>query len=209
MARRSARRTDQECRIDALAQSWAALSGAVPRARAEQALDALEHRLASEPEQLIRLLTPPFVDTPHDPGYIKGYVAGVRENGGQYTHAACWAVAALAELGRHERAAPWLARLSPISHSRTPEDVRRYRLEPYVVAADIYGAPPHVGRGGWSWYTGSAGWWYRVALESVLGLRVENGRELLIRPCIPASWPGFRLLLPSARWRDRVRDPGG
>lgn len=185
--------TDQECRIDALAQSWAALSGAVPRARAEQALDALEHHLASEPEQLIRLLTPPFVDTTHDPGYIKGYVAGVRENGGQYTHAACWAVAALAELDRRERAASWLARLSPISHSRTPEDVRRYRLEPYVVAADIYGAPPHVGRGGWSWYTGSADWWYRVALESVLGLRVENGRELLIRPCIPASWPGFRL----------------
>ncbi|BCU07696.1 GH36-type glycosyl hydrolase domain-containing protein [Allochromatium tepidum] len=185
--------TDTECRIDALAQSWAALSGAVPRARAEQALDALECRLADERNQLIRLLTPPFVDTPRDPGYIKGYVAGVRENGGQYTHAACWAVAAMAELGRHERAASWLARLSPVSHTQTSSDVQRYRLEPYVVAADIYGAPPHVGRGGWSWYTGSAGWWYRVALESVLGLRVENGRELIIRPCIPASWPGFRL----------------
>ncbi|MBK1654547.1 GH36-type glycosyl hydrolase domain-containing protein [Allochromatium vinosum] len=184
---------DAECRIDALAQAWAALSGAVPRARAEQALDSLERHLASEPDRLIRLLTPPFVDTPHDPGYIKGYVAGVRENGGQYTHAACWAVAAMAELGRHEQAAPWLARLSPVSHTRTSADVRRYRLEPYVVAADVYGEPPHVGRGGWSWYTGSAGWWYRVALESVLGLRIENGRELVIRPCIPASWPGFRL----------------
>lgn len=184
---------DRECRIDALAQSWAVLSGAAPRARAEQALDALERRLADEPNRLIRLLTPPFVETTHDPGYIKGYVAGVRENGGQYTHAACWAVAAMAELDRREQAASWLARLSPVSHTRTPEDVERYRLEPYVVAADIYGAPPHVGRGGWSWYTGSAGWWYRVALESILGLRVENGRELLIRPCIPASWLGFRL----------------
>jgi N,N'-diacetylchitobiose phosphorylase len=184
---------DRECRIDALAQSWAALSGAVPRVRAEQALEALERRLADEQNQLIRLLTPPFVDTPHDPGYIKGYVAGVRENGGQYTHAACWAVAAMAELGRHEQAAPWLARLSPVSHTRTSSDVQRYRLEPYAVAADVYGETPHVGRGGWSWYTGSAGWWYRVALESVLGLRIENGRELVIRPCIPASWPGFRL----------------
>jgi N,N'-diacetylchitobiose phosphorylase len=184
---------DRECRIDALAQSWAALSGAVPRARAEQALEALERRLADEQNQLIRLLTPPFVDTPHDPGYIKGYVAGVRENGGQYTHAACWAVAAMAELGRHEQAAPWLARLSPVSHTQTSSDVQRYRLEPYAVAADVYGETPHVGRGGWSWYTGSAGWWYRVALESVLGLRIENGRELVIRPCIPASWPGFRL----------------
>ncbi|NVZ11065.1 glycosyl transferase [Allochromatium humboldtianum] len=184
---------DQECRIDALAQSWAALSGAAPRARAEQALNALERHLASEPGRLIRLLTPPFVDTPRDPGYIKGYVAGVRENGGQYTHAACWAVAAMAELGRREQAASWLARLSPVSHTQTSSDVQRYRLEPYVVAADVYGEPPHVGRGGWSWYTGSAGWWYRVALESVLGLRVENERELIIRPCIPASWPGFRL----------------
>lgn len=185
--------TDSECRIDALAQAWAALSGAVPRARAEQALDALQQHLASDTEQLIRLLTPPFVATEHDPGYIKGYVAGVRENGGQYTHAACWAVAALAELERREQAALWLARLSPVSHSRTPAAVQRYQLEPYVVAADIYGAPPHNGRGGWSWYTGSAGWWYRVALESVLGLRIENGRELVIRPCIPASWRGFRL----------------
>ncbi|MBK1723819.1 GH36-type glycosyl hydrolase domain-containing protein [Thiocystis violacea] len=184
---------DAECRIDALVQSWAVISGAVPRARAEQALDAMETELVSESERLIRLLTPPFVDTPKDPGYIKGYVAGVRENGGQYTHAACWAIKALAELGRRERAAPLLAMLSPVSHTRTPRDVWRYRLEPYVVAADVYGATPHIGRGGWSWYTGSAGWWYRVALESVLGIQVEEGRVLIIRPCLPASWPGFRV----------------
>lgn len=185
---------DSECRIDALAQSWAAISGAVPRTRADQAADALETHLVSESERLIRLLTPPFSETPKDPGYIKGYVAGVRENGGQYTHAACWAVKALAELGRNERAAPLLAMLSPVSHTRTAVDVARYRLEPYVVAADVYGAPPHVGRGGWSWYTGSAGWWYRVGLESVLGIQVESGRVLVIRPCIPSSWPGFRVL---------------
>ena len=117
----------------------------------------------------------------------------MRENGGQYTHAACWVVMALAELGRNERAARVLEMLSPVSHTATAERVATYRLEPYVVAADVYGEPPHVGRGGWSWYTGSAGWLYRAALESVLGLRLAQGRTLLIRPCIPADWPGFRL----------------
>ncbi|WP_295456516.1 glycosyl transferase [uncultured Thiodictyon sp.] len=193
--------TDDECRIDALAQSWAAISGAVPRARSEQALDALEAELVSEDERLIRLLTPPFVDTPQDPGYIKGYLAGVRENGGQYTHAACWAVMAMAELGRTERAARLLAMLSPVSHTATAEAVATYRLEPYAVAADIYGAEPHVGRGGWSWYTGSAGWMYRAGIEAVLGLRVEDGRTLVLKPCIPADWPGFRIhyRLPDGR----------
>jgi N,N'-diacetylchitobiose phosphorylase len=184
---------DPECRIDALAQSWSVLSGAVTRTRAEQAMDAVEEQLISESDGIVRLLTPAFVDTPHDPGYIKGYVAGVRENGGQYTHAACWVAMALAGLGRTERAARVLEMLSPVSQAATPERVARYRLEPYVVAADVYGEPPHVGRGGWSWYTGSAGWLYRAALESVLGLRVTQGRTLLIRPCIPADWPGFRL----------------
>jgi N,N'-diacetylchitobiose phosphorylase len=184
---------DPECRIDALAQSWAVLSGAAPPTRAAQAMDAVEAQLVSEHDGIVRLLTPAFVATPHDPGYIKGYVAGVRENGGQYTHAACWVVMALAELGRNERAARVLEMLSPVTHAATPERVARYRLEPYVVAADVYGEPPHVGRGGWSWYTGSAGWLFRAALESVLGLRVTQGRTLLIRPCIPAAWPGFRI----------------
>jgi len=184
---------DDECRIDALAQSWAAISGAVPRERAAQALDALEAQLISADERLLRLLTPPFVDTPKDPGYIKGYLAGVRENGGQYTHAACWAVLAMAELGRRERAARLLAMLSPISHTDSAQGLATYRLEPYALAADIYGAEPHIGRGGWSWYTGSAGWMYRVGIESVLGLRVEDGRTLVLKPCIPADWPGFRI----------------
>ncbi|GAB5536611.1 MAG: hypothetical protein Rubg2KO_28600 [Rubricoccaceae bacterium] len=180
-----------ECQIDTLAQAWSVLSGAAPPARAAQALDAMERQLVDEDAGLIRLLTPAFDVTPHDPGYIKGYVPGVRENGGQYTHAALWAVRALAKAGRSERAAPLLAMLSPVSHGDSPETVETYKAEPYVVAADVYGVEPHVGRGGWTWYTGSAGWMWRVAVESILGLTVENGTTLVLRPCIPDGWPGF------------------
>src|SRR5439155_564918 len=140
-------------------------SGVAPPARAAQAIDAVERELVDEHAGLVRLLTPPFDRTAHDPGYIKGYVPGVRENGGQYTHAALWVVGALAALGRRERAAALLQMLGPVHHTRTAEAVAVYRVEPYVVAADVYGAPPHVGRGGWTWYTGSAGWMYRTALE--------------------------------------------
>jgi cellobiose phosphorylase len=186
-------RDSDECKIDALAQAWSVISGAAPPDRAAQALDAMEQHLVSDDDKLVRLLTPPFQDTPQDPGYIKGYVAGVRENGGQYTHAACWAVRALAEAGRNERAAKVLEMLSPVSHSSTPEDVAVYQVEPYVIAADIYGADPHVGRGGWTWYTGSAGWMYRVALESVLGFTLQGGDTIRIAPVIPSSWPGFTI----------------
>ncbi len=182
-----------ECRIDALAQAWAVISKAAPWARAEAALDAVERHLISEADGLIRLLTPPFENTPHDPGYIKGYVAGVRENGGQYTHAALWVVRALAELGRRDRAAKLLEMLTPIHHTLTPEAVAVYQLEPFVVAADVYGAAPHVGRGGWSWYTGAAGWMLRGVLESILGLEQVEGHTLRLRPCIPDEWPGFQL----------------
>jgi cyclic beta-1,2-glucan synthetase len=186
-------RDSDECKIDALAQAWSVISGAAPDARAAQALDAMEQHLVSDEDKLVRLLTPPFQDTPQDPGYIKGYVAGVRENGGQYTHAACWAVRALAEAGRNERAAQVLEMLSPVSHSSTPEDVAIYQVEPYVIAADVYGADPHVGRGGWTWYTGSAGWMYRVALESVLGFTLQGGDTIRMKPVIPSSWPGFTI----------------
>ena len=182
---------NDECRIDTIAQAWSVLAGAAPPERAAAALDAMEHHLVSEREGIIRLLTPAFDRTPHDPGYIKGYLPGVRENGGQYTHAALWAVRALAEAGRCERAAPLLAMLSPVSHGRTPEEIATYMTEPYVVAADVYGVAPHVGRGGWTWYTGSAGWMHRVILESVLGFRIEGGERLVLRPCVPADWPGF------------------
>ena len=191
--------SSDEGRIDAIAQAWAVLSGAAPPERAERALDALEQYLVDEPAGIIRLLTPPFDRTPHDPGYIKGYLPGVRENGGQYTHGTLWAVRALAELGRRERAAALLAMLGPVSHTRTPEQVETYQAEPYVVAADVYGVAPHVGRAGWTWYTGSAGWMYRVGIESVLGLSVREGTTLVLRPCIPSWWPRYSL---------RYRAPG-
>ena len=168
-----------ECRIDALAQAWAVISGVAPPERAAQCLDALETELVSEEERLIRLLAPPFDRTAHDPGYIKGYVPGVRENGGQYTHAALWAVQALFEAGRTARAAALLEMLSPTSHARSAEEVATYQVEPYVIAADVYGAAPHVGRGGWTWYTGSAGWMFRVIIETLLGCRREGG-EILV-----------------------------
>ena len=188
-----------ECRIDALAQAWAVISKAAPASRAAQAMQAVEDLLIDDTGKLIRLLTPAFVNTPHDPGYIKGYVAGVRENGGQYTHAACWVVRAMAELGRTDRAAALLEMLCPASHATTREQVEIYKTEPFVVVADVYGEPPHVGRGGWSWYTGSAGWLYRVALESVLGITMENGDTLVINPCIPPTWPSFEI---TRKWRD-------
>ncbi|MBK5186911.1 MAG: hypothetical protein JJD97_01635, partial [Gemmatimonadaceae bacterium] len=192
-----------ECRIDAIAQAWSVISGAAPADRAEIALDAMEEHLVSEKEKLIRLLTPAFDKTPHDPGYIKGYLPGVRENGGQYTHGVLWGVRALAEMGRTERATRLLEMLSPITHGRTPEEVDVYRVEPYVIAADVYGVAPHVGRGGWTWYTGSAGWMYRVAIESLLGLTIVGGDRLELRPCVPESWPGFSVRMRLADRRTR------
>jgi cyclic beta-1,2-glucan synthetase len=204
-------RDSDECRIDALAQAWAVLSRVAPTDRARRAIDSVEQHLISEKDGIIRLLTPAFEKTPNDPGYIKGYVPGVRENGGQYTHAALWVVRAVAELSRNNRAAALLRMINPISHTRTPEQVAVYQIEPYVVAADVYGEPPHVGRGGWSWYTGSAGWMYRVAIESILGLRLVDGRGATISPCIPDDWPGFtlRYRLPgeATRYDFVVRNP--
>ncbi|RFP18339.1 MULTISPECIES: GH36-type glycosyl hydrolase domain-containing protein [unclassified Duganella] len=191
-----------ECQIDALAQAWAVISEVAPPQRAKLALDAMEQRLVSVPDKLIRLLTPAFVNTPNDPGYIKGYVAGVRENGGQYTHAACWAVRAMAEAGRRDRAAALLEMLSPASHALDPAAVAVYQVEPYVIAADIYGEAPHVGRGGWTWYTGSSGWMYRVGLESVLGFRIEGGNTIVMSPRIPDEWPEFTV-------KHQLPDDGG
>lgn len=185
---------DSECRIDALAQAWAVISGVAPAERAARAMDAVERELIQDEPGLIRLLAPPFVDTSHDPGYIKGYVAGVRENGGQYTHAACWVVRAMAELGRHERATELLTLLNPVHHADNPEKIELYQVEPYVMAADVYGAEPHVGRGGWTWYTGSAGWFHRVALETILGFTLEEGRYIRLQPRIPDSWPEYRIV---------------
>lgn len=202
-----------ECIIDALAQAWAVISKAAPPERAAAALDALEERLVDADAGIIRLLTPPFVDTPHDPGYIKGYVAGVRENGGQYTHAACWVVRAMAEAGRRDTAAALLEKMSPVWHTRDEQAVARYQTEPYVIAADIYGADPHIGRGGWTWYTGSAGWFHRVVIESVLGLTLHAAREIRLAPRVPDAWPGYSILWtePDGKTRHQihVRNPHG
>ncbi|HEX6135891.1 MAG TPA: hypothetical protein VFZ24_18095 [Longimicrobiales bacterium] len=196
-----------ECRIDALAQAWAVMSGAAPPERAALAMDALEEHLVDEGAGLIRLLAPPFDRTPNDPGYIKGYLPGIRENGGQYTHGVLWAVRALAELGRTGRAARLLEMLSPVTRGGSPAGAERYRVEPYVIAADVYGVEPHVGRGGWTWYTGSAGWMYRIALESVLGIELRDGAELRLRPCVPEAWSGYSASLrftDGTEWRVEV-----
>jgi cyclic beta-1,2-glucan synthetase len=186
-------REDAECQIDALVQAWAVLSGAADRDRTLEGISAVERRLVRDEAGLIQLLDPPFDRTSHNPGYIKGYVPGVRENGGQYTHGVLWYVRALAELGRGNRAVELLDMLNPIHHARTAQEVSVYQVEPYVVAADVYSQPPHVGRGGWTWYTGSAGWMFRVAVESILGLRIRDGQALVLNPCISAAWPSCRL----------------
>jgi cyclic beta-1,2-glucan synthetase len=183
---------NEECRIDSIAQSWAVLSGAGRPERAVQAMAAVERDLILPQDGLALLFTPPFDHAAHDPGYIKGYPPGLRENGGQYTHAAMWSVMAFAGLGEGDRATALFWMLNPINHARTRTDVHRYKVEPYVVAADVYSAPGHVGRGGWTWYTGAAGWMQRAGVESILGLRLIHDR-LTLDPCIPASWPGFEI----------------
>jgi cyclic beta-1,2-glucan synthetase len=200
--------TDAECRIDSIAQSWAVLSGAAPLPRAAQAMASLRRDLVRPADGLVLVLAPPFDRTPHDPGYIKGYPPGLRENGGQYTHAATWAVLATAALGDGDGAAALFAMLNPIQRALTQEDADRSKVEPYAVVADVYSVPPHVGRGGWSWYTGSAGWMQRAGVEGILGLRIR-GAALHIDPCIPQDWPGFEATLTwrTARYRVVVSNP--
>jgi cyclic beta-1,2-glucan synthetase len=200
--------TSLECRIDSIAQSWAVLSGVAPPERAYRAMAAVERELIRPEDGLALLFTPPFDKTSLDPGYIKGYPPGIRENGGQYTHAALWSVMAFAALCEGDRAANLFALLNPINHARTRADVHRYKVEPYVVAADVYATSPHVGRGGWTWYTGSAGWMYRAGVESILGVLVKGDR-LHVEPCIPAAWPGFKITLcyRSTRYDIRVENP--
>jgi cyclic beta-1,2-glucan synthetase len=195
----------QECRIDSIAQSWAVLSGLGDPARADAAVSKALEFLVDEEAGVARLFTPPFAHSAAEPGYIKSYPPGVRENGGQYTHAATWLIAALAELGRADEAWRLFAMVNPVNHALDEEAARHYRVEPYVVAADVYGEDK-AGRGGWTWYTGSAGWLYRVAVENILGIRREDGR-LLVRPALPAAWPGFsaELRIGEARYRITVR----
>jgi cellobiose phosphorylase len=183
---------NEECQIDAISQSWSVLSGAGTHERTGQALESVDRRLVRRDAHLILLLDPPFDTSDLNPGYIKGYVPGVRENGGQYTHSAIWTVMAMAAAGDNERAWELFALINPISHGATPADIATYRVEPYVVAADVYGVDPHIGRGGWTWYTGSAGWMYRLIVESLLGLHLEVDK-LRFAPCLPCSWPELKI----------------
>jgi cellobiose phosphorylase len=178
---------NRECRIDSIAQSWSVLSGGGDRERSLRAMDAVDEQLVRRDHRLVRLLAPPFDGAANNPGYIQGYVPGVRENGGQYTHAAVWSAMAFAQLGDNHRAWELFALINPLLHARNAAEVETYRVEPYVVAGDVYAVAPHTGRGGWTWYTGSAGWMYRLILESLLGLRKEGSR-LLISPRIPPAW---------------------
>jgi cyclic beta-1,2-glucan synthetase len=196
------------CRIDSIAQSWAVLSGAADPARAARAMASLDEHLVDTENRLALLFTPPFDGTGADPGYISGYPPGLRENGGQYSHAAMWAIWAHARLGDGRAAAGLFDLVNPIQHARSPAQVQRYKVEPYVVAADVYSVAPHSGRGGWTWYTGAAGWMYRAAVEGILGLKRE-GQWLAIEPNMPPKWPGFeiRVDVAATRYAIHVRRP--
>jgi cyclic beta-1,2-glucan synthetase len=202
--------SSSECRIDSIAQSWSVIAGAADSARASRAMDALDEQLIRRDEGLALLFTPPFDRTTHDPGYIKGYPPGIRENGGQYNHAATWSVIAFAALGRGDKAAEVFSLINPIRRSSTRADVQRYKVEPYAVAADVYSVAPHAGRGGWTWYTGTAGCLYRAGIEGILGFRVQ-GEVLALAPCIPRSWPQFEISFRyrSARYEIVVENPRG
>ena len=202
--------TDIECRIDSIAQSWSVLSGAAPADRRQTAMTSLDTHLVDRQFHLIKLLDPPFDKSPADPGYIKGYVPGVRENGGQYTHAAIWATMAFAALGDAERANELLGYINPVGHGSTAQDIAVYKVEPYVVTADVYAVAPHTGRGGWSWYTGSAGWLYRLMTESILGLRLDGGK-LRVEPCVPKAWTDYSIIYANgaARYEITVDNAGG
>jgi cellobiose phosphorylase len=184
--------SNAECSIDSIAQSWSVLSGAGDAARSRMAMDALDERLVRRDSGLIQLLDPPFDKSELNPGYIKGYVPGVRENGGQYTHAAVWAAMAFAALGEGRRAWELAGIINPLNHAQTAESVAVYKVEPYVIAADVYGVHPHTGRGGWTWYTGAAGWYYRLIVESLLGMRRQADR-LFFSPCMRDDWDAFTL----------------
>ena len=216
--------TNDECCIDSIAQSWAVFAGALPE-RSILAMDAVDQHLIRPKDGLALLFNPPFNTSMPDPGYIKGYPPGLRENGGQYSHAAMWAVLAFAKLGKGEKAVNLFSLLNPINHARNPVERERYKVEPYVIAADVYSQPPHVGRGGWTWYTGSAAWMYRAGIEGILGITREGG-ILRVAPCLPPDWPGFSAQLnvngtaitlqvdhqagPGQAWLDDApRDPAG
>jgi cyclic beta-1,2-glucan synthetase len=199
---------NEECRIDSIVQSWGVISGAAETHRAARSMAAVEEYLIRRGDGLVILFTPPFDKSNLDPGYIKGYVPGVRENGGQYTHAALWTLIAFAMLGDGERAGELFSLLNPINHASTRAGLHKYKVEPYAAAGDIYAVPPHTGRGGWTWYTGSASWMYRAGLESILGFQLRGDR-LKIDPCVPRWWREFEIIYRRGRatYRIKVENP--
>jgi cyclic beta-1,2-glucan synthetase len=201
---------NNECKIDSIAQSWATLSGAAEDGRTSRAMQSVYELLVRSEDELILLFTPPFERTPRDPGYIKGYPPGIRENGGQYTHAAIWTIWAFAQLGQGDRAAELFHLINPIYHADTLEKMCRYRVEPYVIAADVYSSPPHTGRCGWTWYTGSASWMYRLGVEAILGLS-RAGSILRINPCVHHDWHQYEIeyRLGKTMYHIRVENPQG
>ncbi len=200
----------EECRIDAIAQSWGVISGGAEPERAARAMSAVNAQLVSRSDGLVKLFTPPFDRGTHDPGYVQAYPPGLRENGGQYTHAAMWTTLAFAVMGDGDRAGELFSLLNPINHAATRAGIHRYKVEPYVVCADVYSAESHVGCGGWTWYTGSAGWMYRTAVEGILGINLR-GNFLSIDPCIPRAWSGFEITYKhgSSRYQIAVDNPNG
>jgi cyclic beta-1,2-glucan synthetase len=201
---------DNECRIDSIAQSWAVITGGASRERAQKGMEAVNRHLVREAERLVLLFTAPFDRTPHDPGYIKGYLPGIRENGGQYTHAAVWSVIAMAVLGDGDRAHALWSMLNPVTHTSSDGAAARFGGEPYVIAADVYSEPPHTGRAGWTWYTGAAGWMHRALVEWILGFR-RAGDRAWFDPAIPQAWPGYKLSFRhgAARYACEVENPSG
>jgi cyclic beta-1,2-glucan synthetase len=199
-----------ECRIDSIAQSWGVMSGAADTERALRAMNSVKEYLVRYGDDLVLLFTPPFDKTERDPGYIKSYPPGVRENGGQYTHAAIWSVMAYAMLGEGDQALELLRMLNPIKRTASRTGVYAYKVEPYVLAADIYAESPHARRGGWTWYTGAAGWFYRAGLESILGLQVR-GDQLLFDPCIPRGWHSYSMSYQhqTSRYEMTIENPDG
>ena len=197
-----------ECRIDSIAQSWSVLSGTADPAHAKRAMTAVDEYLVRPRDGLVLLFTPPFDHSDVDPGYVKGYPPGIRENGGQYTHGAIWSVLAFATLGDGDKAGELFSILNPINHASTRAGIQRYKVEPYVMAADIYAEPLHVGRGGWTWYTGSAGWMYQAGVEWILGFRLR-GATLFVDPCVPKDWPGYEIVFRyhSATYEIAVENP--
>jgi len=183
---------NEECRIDSISQSWGVISEAADNDKKYISMQSLENHLIDTENGIIKLLDPPFNKIKLEPGYIKAYLPGVRENGGQYTHAAIWAIIAFAKLGFGDKAVEYYRMINPIEHSRTKDASRKYKVEPYVIAADVYGTNNLAGRGGWTWYTGSSSWFCKVGLEDILGLKVESG-ILKIEPCISSKWDGYSI----------------